>query len=191
MVVALNMMDELRANGGSVDVNALERELGVPVVPIAAIKNEGVDELADHAMHVARYAEKPAPLDLCPADDSAEGAPHRCIHAIAHLVADHAERAGLPLRFAATKLVSGDVLVADELRLDPNEAEAVEHIVQQMEEEAWRWACSWPSCSSAWATAATPCPSSWSCPTTACRAPAAWASSSGRRPRTSSSAPSP
>jgi len=136
MVVALNMMDELRANGGSIDVNALEAELGVPVVPISAVRNEGIDELVDHAVHVARYAEKPEPLDLCPIDDTRGGAVHRCIHALAHLVADHARRAGIPLRFAATKLVEGDALVAEELRLDANEAEAVEHIVSQMEEES-------------------------------------------------------
>ena len=136
MVIALNMMDELRANGGSVDVNALEDELGVPVVPIAAAKNEGIDELVEHAMNVARYQEKPARIDLCPIDDDASGAPHRCIHALTHLVADHAQRAGLPARFAATKLVENDPLVVEALRLDENETDAVEHIVRQMEEES-------------------------------------------------------
>ena len=136
MVLALNMMDEMRANGGSVDVNALEKELGIPVVPISAAHNEGIDELVEHAVHVARYQEKPTRLDICPIDDDASGAPHRCIHALTHLIADHAKRAGLPARFAATKLVENDPLVVEELRLDSNETQTVEHIVQQMEEES-------------------------------------------------------
>lgn len=136
MVLALNMMDEMRANGGSIDVNALEEELGIPVVPISASHNEGIDELVEHAVHVARYQEKPARLDICPIDDDASGAPHRCIHALTHLVADHAQRAGLPARFAATKLVENDPLVVQELRLDSNESQTVEHIVQQMEDES-------------------------------------------------------
>ena len=136
MVVALNMMDEMRANGGSVDVNALEEELGVPVVPIAAVRNEGIDELVEHAVNVARNRERPARVDLCQADDPAGGAVHRCIHALIHLIADHAERAGLPLRFAATKLVEGDRLVVEALALDDNETQTVEHIVRQMEEES-------------------------------------------------------
>lgn len=136
MVLALNMMDEMRANGGSIDVNALEEELGIPVVPISASHNEGIDELVEHAIHVARYQEKPAHLDICPIDDDTSGAPHRCIHALTHLVADHAQRAGLPARFAATKLVENDPLVVQELRLDSNESQTVEHIVQQMEDES-------------------------------------------------------
>ncbi len=136
MVVALNMMDEMRANGGSVDVNALEEELGVPVVPISAARNEGIDELVEHTVHVARYREKPAPIDFCAFDDEDGGAVHRCIHALAHLVADHAERAGLPVRFAATKLVENDELVVKALALGDNETQTVEHIVRQMEEES-------------------------------------------------------
>ncbi|HCJ40862.1 MAG TPA: ferrous iron transport protein B, partial [Ruminococcus sp.] len=134
MVVALNMMDELTANGGSVDINEMEAMLGVPVVPISAAKNSGVDELIDHAEHVARYQEKPLRQDFCDENDCG-GAVHRCIHAIAHLIEDHAVRAGLPVRFAANKVIEGDELVLKQLELDENELEAVGHIVLQMEKE--------------------------------------------------------
>ena len=134
MVVALNMMDELQGNGGSVDINRMERHLGVPVVPISAAKNEGVDELVAHALHVARYQEKPLRLDFCAEDDHG-GAVHRCVHGIMHLIEDHAKAAGIPLRFAATKLIEGDRRVEDALNLTENEKEMVEHIIVQMEEE--------------------------------------------------------
>jgi len=134
MVVALNMMDELRGNGGTVDVNAMEALLGVPVVPIAASKNEGVDELVRHAVHVAKYQERPLRQDFCGAEDHG-GAVHRALHAVSHLIEDHASRAGLPLRFAASKLIEGDPLIAEQLSLDQNEKEMVEHIVLQMEAE--------------------------------------------------------
>ena len=134
MVVALNMMDELTANGGSVDLNGMEAALGVPVVAISAAKNWGVDELVDHAIHVARYQERPQRQDFC-GEDANGGAVHRCLHGISHLIEDHAARAGLPLRFAASKLVEGDELVTEQLELDTNETEMVEHIVSQMEAE--------------------------------------------------------
>ena len=134
MVVALNMMDEVTGNGGSVDVNLMEAMLGVPVVPISASKNQGVDELVGHAVHVARYQEKPLRQDFCGADDHG-GAVHRCLHAVSHLIEDHARRAGLPIRFAASKLVEGDELILDQLELDQNEKEMLEHIVLQMETE--------------------------------------------------------
>ena len=108
MVLALNMMDEVRANGGTIMVNELEELLGVPVVPISAAKNEGIDELVEHALHVARHREVPGRIDFCDATDGKDGAVHRCIHAVAHLIEDHAQHAGLPLRFSATKLVEGD-----------------------------------------------------------------------------------
>ncbi|MBR7186973.1 MAG: ferrous iron transport protein B, partial [Clostridia bacterium] len=133
-VVALNMMDELRGNGGSVDINRMEALLGVPVVPISAAKNEGVDELKRHAVHIARYQEPPLRQDLCLKDDHG-GAVHRCLHAVIHLIEDHAQRAGLPVRFAASKIVEGDRLILDQLALDPNEQEMLEHIVTQMETE--------------------------------------------------------
>ena len=133
-VVALNMMDELRGNGGSVDINRMEALLGVPVVPISAAKNEGVDELKRHAVHIARYQEPPLRQDLCLKDDHG-GAVHRCLHAVIHLIEDHAQRAGLPARFAASKIVEGDRLILDQLALDPNEQEMLEHIVTQMETE--------------------------------------------------------
>ena len=136
MVVALNMMDEVAANGGSVDVNLLERLLGVPVVPISAARNEGIDELVEHAVHVARYRELPGRIDFCSPTGPDNGALHRCIHGVAHLVEDHARRAGIPVRFAATKLVEGDPLVTRALALEGNELDAVEHIISQMEEEA-------------------------------------------------------
>ena len=133
-VVALNMMDELVGNQGSIDVNAMEAMLGVPVIPISAAKNEGVDELVRHAIHVARYQEPPLKQDFCDKDDHG-GAVHRCIHAVVHLIEDHAEQAGLPVRFAATKAIEGDPLILRQLALDENEQEMLEHIVQQMETE--------------------------------------------------------
>ncbi|MBR1471233.1 MAG: ferrous iron transport protein B [Lachnospiraceae bacterium] len=134
MVVALNMMDELRANGGTVDINEMERQLGVPVVPISAAKNEGVDELVSHAVHIAKYQERPGRQDFCDESDNG-GAVHRCIHAVAHLIEDHAKTAGLPLRFAASKVIEGDSLLIEQLSLDQNEKETMEHIVLQMEHE--------------------------------------------------------
>ena len=133
-VVALNMMDELTANGGSIDINEMEAMLGVPVVPIAAVKNQGVAELADHAIHIAHYQEKPLKQDFCDENDHG-GAVHRCIHAIIHLIRDHAEASGLPLRFAANKVIEGDELIIEQLGLDENEKELMEHIVLQMENE--------------------------------------------------------
>ncbi len=134
MVLALNMMDEVRSNGGTVRINDMERLLGIPVVPISASKNEGVDELIRHAVHIAEYAEKPHRTDFC-RDDGRTGAVHRAIHSIMHLIEDHAVRAGIPLRFAAGKLIEGDKRIEEKLKLDSNEAEAVEHIIIQMEEE--------------------------------------------------------
>ena len=134
MVVALNMMDELRGNGGTVDINRMEELLGVPVVPIAAAKNEGVDELVRHVIHIAKYQEKPLEQDFCSAEDH-DGAVHRALHAVSHLIEDHAERAGLPLRFTASKLIEGDPLVTEQLNLDQNEQEMLDHIVLQMEKE--------------------------------------------------------
>ena len=138
MVIALNMMDEVTANGGTIDVNLLERELGVPVVPISAAKNEGIGELVEHAMHIARYGERPGRIDFCSsaADSPDHGALHRCIHGIANLIEDHAKVAAIPLRFAATKLVEGDALVIKALNLDQNELDAIEYIICQMEEES-------------------------------------------------------
>ena len=134
MVVALNMMDELTGNGGAVDINAMESMLGVPVVPISAAKNEGVDELIHHAIHVAKYQECPLRQDFCGSDDHG-GAVHRCLHAVIHLIEDHARREGLPVRFAAAKLIEGDKLILAQLKLDPNEEEMLEHIVLQLEKE--------------------------------------------------------
>lgn len=134
MVLALNMMDEVRGNGGSIDVNRMEDILGIPVVPISAFKNEGVDELVAHALHVAKYQEKPGRNDFCGQDDNG-GAVHRCLHAIIHLIEDHARRAELPVRFAATKLVEGDERILRALALDQNEKEMLEHIISQMEQE--------------------------------------------------------
>jgi ferrous iron transport protein B len=134
MVLALNMMDEVRGNGGSIRVNKMEEILGLPVVPIAASKNEGVDELVEHALHVARYQEKPSRQDFCDKDDHG-GAVHRCLHGIMALIEDHAEQAGLPLRFAASRLVEGDAAVEQALGLQENEKEMVEHIIVQMEQE--------------------------------------------------------
>ena len=134
MVVALNMMDEVKGNGGEIDVNAMEKFLGVPVVPISASKNEGVDELVDHAMHVANFQEKPVEIDYCDKEVDG-GAVHRCLHGIMHLIEDHARDAGIPLRFAASKAIEGDHLVIDKLALTENELEMLEHIIVQMEEE--------------------------------------------------------
>lgn len=135
MVVALNMMDEVRGNGGTIKINAMEEMLGVPVVPIAAVKNEGVTELARHAVHVAQYQERPGRMDFC-TEDERGGAVHRCIHAIMHLIEDHAAAAEIPLRFAATKLIEGDDVIAKALALTQNETETVEHIILQMEDES-------------------------------------------------------
>jgi len=134
MVVALNMMDEVDGNGGSIDVNRMEEMIGVSVVPISAAKNEGVDELVRHAVHVAKYQEKPFRQDFCGPDDHG-GAVHRAIHAVSHLIEDHAERTGIPLRFAATKMLEGDELIISQLGLDQNEKEMLGHIVIQMEKE--------------------------------------------------------
>ena len=134
MVLALNMMDEVRGNGGSIRINEMEAMLGIPVVPISAARNEGVDELVRHAVHVAKYQEKPGRTDFCGMNDHG-GAVHRCLHAIMHLIADHAEAAGIPVRFAATKLVEGDPRVLEALALDQNEREMLEHIILQMETE--------------------------------------------------------
>ena len=134
MVLALNMMDEMRGNGGTVRINKMEAMLGIPVVPISAAKNEGVDELVDHALHVAKYQERPGRMDFCSEEDHG-GAVHRCIHGIIHLIEDHAVAAGIPVRFAATKLVEGDQRIEAALKLDQNEKEMIEHIIVQMEQE--------------------------------------------------------
>jgi len=134
MVLALNMMDEVRENGGAIIINRMEEMLGIPVVPISAAKNEGIDELVAHALHVAKYQEKPEKIDFCDADDDG-GAVHRCLHAIMHLIEDHAQEAGIPVRFAAAKLAEGDQLILEKLKLDQNEKEMLEHIVKQMESE--------------------------------------------------------
>lgn len=134
MVLALNMMDEVRENGGSIRVNELEELLGIPVIPISAAKNEGIDELIDHAIHVAKYQERPNRQDFCDAEDHG-GAVHRCLHSIMHLVDDHASAAGVPVRFAAAKLAEGDRRVLERLKLDANEKETLEHIICQMEKE--------------------------------------------------------
>lgn len=134
MVLALNMMDEVEGNGGSVRVNEMERLLGIPVVPISAAKNAGVDELVQHAVHIAKYQEQPLRQDFCGSNDFG-GAVHRCIHGIMHLVEDHAKRAGLPIRFAASRIIEGDEEIIDRLGLSGNEKEMIEHIIRQMEEE--------------------------------------------------------
>ena len=134
MVVALNMMDEMTRNGGTVDVNAMESLLGVPVVPISAAKNMGVDELVEHAVHVAKYQEKPVEQDYCGAEDH-NGAVHRALHAVIHLIEDHAQRAKIPVRFAASKVLEGDALILEALALDENEKEMLEHLTVQMEKE--------------------------------------------------------
>lgn len=134
MVLALNMMDEMRGNGGVIHINEMEEKLGIPVIPISAAKNEGVDEMVAHALHVAKYQERPGRMDFCDERDNG-GAVHRCIHGIIHLIQDHAEAAGIPVRFAATKLVEGDKQVLEALSLSQNEQEMLEHIIVQMEEE--------------------------------------------------------
>ena len=134
MVVALNMMDELTGNGGSIDINTLEEMLGVPVVPISAAKNQGVEELITHALHIAKYQEKPVRQDFCSNEDHG-GAVHRCLHAVQTLIEDHVQRADLPLRFAAAKAIEGDSMVLEQLGLDKNELEMLEHITLQMETE--------------------------------------------------------
>ena len=135
MVIALNMMDEMTANSGLVDINGMEALLGVPVVPISAAKNQGVDELVEHALHIAKYQEKPCPQDYCDIADSG-GAVHRCMHAVEHLISDHAVKAGIPVRFAAGKVVEGDELIKKQLELEENEEEMLEHIIIQMEKES-------------------------------------------------------
>ena len=134
MVVALNMMDEVIGNQGSIDVNGMEALLGVPVIPISAAKNQGVDELVRHALHIAKYQERPLRQDFCDKNDH-NGSVHRCIHAVIHLIEDHAQAAQIPVRFAATKAIEGDHLILEQLKLDQNEREMLEHIVQQMETE--------------------------------------------------------
>ena len=134
MVLALNMMDEVRENGGSILVNQMEEMLGIPVVPISAAKNEGIDELVAHALHVAKYQERPREIDYCDANEDG-GAVHRCLHGIMHLIEDHAKAAQIPVRFAAAKLAEGDTLILEALKLDQNEKEMLEHIVKQMETE--------------------------------------------------------
>ncbi len=134
MVVALNMMDEVTANGGSIDINTMEEMLGVPVVPISAAKNSGVEELVTHALHIAHYQERPVRQDFCGKSENG-GAVHRCLHSITHLIEDHAEQSGLPVRFAASKVIEGDELIIQQLALDPNERETVDHIILQLERE--------------------------------------------------------
>lgn len=134
MVVALNMMDEITNNHGAIDINGMEAMLGVPVVPVSAAKNEGVRELIDHALHIAKYQEKPLKQDFCSKDNHG-GAIHRAIHAVESIIEDHAENAKLPVRFSATKIIEGDTLILEQLNLDQNEKEMIEHIVVQMEKE--------------------------------------------------------
>ena len=134
MVIAMNMMDEVNANGGSIDINKMEEKIGVPVVPISAAKNQGVEELVRHAIHIARYQEKPGRQDFCDENEFG-GAVHRCIHAVCHIVEDHAWEADIPVRFAATKLIEGDPLILERLGLDQNEKETLEHLILQMEKE--------------------------------------------------------
>lgn len=136
MVLALNMMDEVSKNGGSVRINELEEALGIPVIPISAAKNQGIEELIDHAVHVAKYQERPARMDFCDAGADDGGALHRCLHSIMHLIEDHAKLHGIPLRFAASKLVEGDQLILEKLQLDENEQELLEHIILQLEKES-------------------------------------------------------
>ena len=134
MVLALNMMDEVRGNGGTVYINEMEEMIGIPVVPISAAKNEGVDELVQHAVHIAKYQERPGRMDFCN-QEHRDGAVHRCLHSVMHLIEDHAKKAEIPVRFAASKLVEGDALILEALKLSQNEKEMIEHIVLQMEEE--------------------------------------------------------
>lgn len=136
MVLALNMMDEVRDNGGTIDINMLEGMLGIPVVPISAAKNEGINELVEHAVHVARYRERPGRMDFCDADGADGGAMHRCVHSIMHLIEDHTHKYKIPTRFAASKLIEGDQRVEESLHLDQNEKEMIEHIICQMESES-------------------------------------------------------
>lgn len=136
MVLALNMMDEVHNNGGTINVNELEAVLGIPVVPISAAKNEGIEELINHALHVAKYRERPGRKDFCDANGPDGGAIHRCLHSIMHLIEDHAHKYKIPLRFAASKLVEGDELILEKLNLDKNEKETLEHIIAQMETES-------------------------------------------------------
>lgn len=136
MVLALNMMDEVTTNGGSIDVNKLESSLGIPVVPISAAKNEGVDELIEHAMHVAIHRERPGRMDFCDAEGQDGGAIHRGIHSIMHLIDDHAHKNHVPLRFAASKIIEGDTEIIEKIHLDENEKEMIEHIIFQMEKES-------------------------------------------------------
>ncbi len=135
MVLALNMMDEVRENGGTIMINELEDTLGIPVVPISAAKNEGIDELIQHAMHVAKYRERPGRIDFCEDSEDSTGAVHRCLHSIMHMIEDHAKNNHLPLRFSASKLVEGDQRIMDKLSLDENEKETIEHLIEQMEQE--------------------------------------------------------
>lgn len=134
MVLALNMMDEVKNNGGTIRINEMEKMLGIPVVPISAMKNEGVDELIKHALHVAKYGEGPKKQDFCSPEDHG-GAVHRCLHAVMHFIEDHAKRSGIPVRFAASKVIEGDKLVMDALQLTENERETIGHILKQMEQE--------------------------------------------------------
>lgn len=136
MVIALNMMDEITESGGTIDINGLESALGVPVVPISALKNQGIDELVEHVINVAKFSEYPGRLDFCEEIDGKEGAVHRCIHALIHLIEDHAKETGIPVRFAATKLATGDELMVKELQLNENDITACKSIVEQMEKEA-------------------------------------------------------
>lgn len=138
MVLALNMMDEVRENGGTIMVNELESILGVPVVPISAAKNEGIDELIEHAMHVAKFRECPGRIDFCIENGGKQDAVHRCIHSIMHLIEDHAKKVPIPVRFATSKLIEGDALILEQLNLDENEKNAIEHIIEQMERESGR-----------------------------------------------------
>ncbi len=138
MVLALNMMDEVRQNGGTININAMEASLGIPVIPISASKNEGIDELISHALHVTRFGERPGRLDFCDPQGNDSGALHRCIHAVSHLIEDHSKLYDIPLRFAAAKLVEGDSLILEALHLDKNEEETLEHMIVQMEEEGGR-----------------------------------------------------
>ncbi len=135
MVIALNMMDEVQKSNGSIDVNSIEQVLGIPVIPISASKNEGVKELIDHANNVAKYQIYPKKLDFCLSTDDEKGSVHRCIHSIIHIIDTHAKSAGLPVRFAATKLVEEDKLILDRLQLDKNDIDSCKHIIKQMEEE--------------------------------------------------------
>ncbi|MBE5898642.1 MAG: ferrous iron transport protein B [Lachnospiraceae bacterium] len=135
MVLALNMIDEVRGNGGSIRVNEMENALGIPVVPISALKNEGIDELIDHAYHVTKYQETPLIKDFCDKNEKG-GAVHRCIHSIMHTIEDHAEKAGIPIRFAASKIIEGDSIVLESLNLSQNEIETIEHLILQLEEES-------------------------------------------------------